>query len=209
MPSKSRRTRLAAATKSWFHETTASIPHSTRPATAGRFSIAHQDAAAGAMLGRRAINGSSPVGATPMNMRGCARHGRSDLHFASLQKMSHSYAHNLIHCVFSTKDRLNSIRRPEELWRYVAGLADARNIQWQEGYGAFSVSQSQRVTVSEYIANQAEHHCTRTFEQEFLALLSNSGIPYDSRFVFGCLCRAYGTRYIIQYLQCAKSEGAG
>ncbi len=34
------------------------------------------------------------------------------------------------------------------------------------------------------LANQAEHHCTRTFEQEFLALLRNSGIPYDSR-VFG------------------------
>jgi REP element-mobilizing transposase RayT len=144
--------------------------------------------------------------------------------------MSHTYAHNLVHCVFSTKDRLNLIRNPDELWRYVAGLAYAKNIhvvaaggtanhlhllillpqtitlakamqelkantsrwlretsakfQWQEGYGAFSVSQSQRVTVAEYIANQAEHHRTRSFEEEFLAMLQRSGIPFDPRYVF-------------------------
>ena len=145
--------------------------------------------------------------------------------------MSHTYAHTLVHCVFSTKDRLNLIHHPEELWRYVVGLAYAKHIhvvaaggtsnhlhllillpqtmtlskamqelkantsrwlretsnkfQWQEGYGAFSVSQSQRVTVAEYIANQAEHHRTRTFEDEFQATLQKSGIQYDPRFVFG------------------------
>ena len=30
--------------------------------------------------------------------------------------------------------------------------------EWQEGYGAFSVSQSQKHIVAEYIAHQAEHH---------------------------------------------------
>jgi putative transposase len=145
--------------------------------------------------------------------------------------MSHSYAHNLVHCVFSTKGCLNLIRHPEELWRYVAALAYAKNIhviaaggtgdhlhllillpqtttlakalqdlkantsrwlretnrdfQWQQGYGAFSVSQSQRVTVTDYIARQEEHHRTRTFEEEFVALLQRSGIPFDPRFVFG------------------------
>ena len=57
--------------------------------------------------------------------------------------------------------------------------------QWQEGYGAFSVSQSQRATVSQYIANQAEHHRTRSFEEEFAAILQKSGINYDPRYVFG------------------------
>jgi REP element-mobilizing transposase RayT len=145
--------------------------------------------------------------------------------------MSHTYAHTLVHCVFSTKDRLNLIHNPEQLWRYVAGLAHAKNIHvvaaggtsnhlhllillpqtmtlskamqelkantsrwlretstkflWQEGYGAFSVSQSQREAVTEYIANQAEHHRTRTFEDEFQAMLQKSGIQYDPRFVFG------------------------
>jgi putative transposase len=60
-----------------------------------------------------------------------------------------------------------------------------QEFQWQEGYGAFSVSQSQRATVTNYIANQKEHHRTRTFEQEFTAMLEKAEISYDPRFVFG------------------------
>ncbi|MFZ0706995.1 MAG: transposase [Candidatus Korobacteraceae bacterium] len=56
---------------------------------------------------------------------------------------------------------------------------------WQEGYGAFSVSQSQRQVVIDYIDGQAEHHKTWSFEQEFLTLLKKSGLEYDPRFVFG------------------------
>ena len=57
--------------------------------------------------------------------------------------------------------------------------------QWQEGYGAFSVSQSQRQVVVDYIASQAQHHQKRSYEEEFLALLKNSGVQYDPRFIFG------------------------
>ena len=145
--------------------------------------------------------------------------------------MSHTHAHNLLHCVFSTKQRQNLIRNPEELWRYVAALAHNKNIhvlaaggtanhlhvlmllpqtitlaaamqeikanssrwlretsaefQWQEGYGAFSVSQSQRQVVVDYIASQAQHHQKRSYEEEFLALLKNSGVQYEPRFIFG------------------------
>jgi len=56
---------------------------------------------------------------------------------------------------------------------------------WQQGYGAFSVSQSQRKAVIEYIDGQAQHHAKWTFEQEFLTLLQKSEMAYDSRFVFG------------------------
>ena len=56
---------------------------------------------------------------------------------------------------------------------------------WQEGYGAFSVSQSQRQTVIDYIANQAEHHKKWSFEQEFMTLLRKANVKYDPRFVFG------------------------
>jgi hypothetical protein len=57
--------------------------------------------------------------------------------------------------------------------------------QWQEGYGAFSVSQSQRQVVVDYIASQAQHHQKHSYEEEFLALLKNSGVQYDPRFIFG------------------------
>ena len=57
--------------------------------------------------------------------------------------------------------------------------------QWQEGYGAFSVSQSQKHVVADYIARQAEHHRKWSFEQEFMTLLRKSGATYDPRYVFG------------------------
>jgi REP element-mobilizing transposase RayT len=58
------------------------------------------------------------------------------------------------------------------------------DFKWQEGYGAFSVSPSQTNTVVRYIANQAEHHRKRSFEDEILFLLKSSGIKYDPRYVF-------------------------
>jgi putative transposase len=56
---------------------------------------------------------------------------------------------------------------------------------WQEGYGAFGVSESQRVTVTDYISRQAEHHKKWTYEQEFVTLVRRSGVEYDSRYLFG------------------------
>ena len=60
-----------------------------------------------------------------------------------------------------------------------------QRFSWQEGYGAFSVSHSQRQVVADYIANQAEHHRKWSFEQEFVALLKKAGVEYHPRFVFG------------------------
>ena len=57
--------------------------------------------------------------------------------------------------------------------------------EWQEGYGAFSVSQSQKQVVANYIERQAEHHRKWSFEQEFMTLLRKSGVTYDPRYVFG------------------------
>jgi putative transposase len=56
---------------------------------------------------------------------------------------------------------------------------------WQEGYGAFSVSPSQLERVKEYIANQAEHHNKRSFEDEFLAMLQAANIHFQKDQVFG------------------------
>lgn len=56
---------------------------------------------------------------------------------------------------------------------------------WQEGYGAFSVSYSQRQVVVDYIANQEAHHKKWSFEEEFVALLRAAGVEYDPRYVFG------------------------
>jgi len=55
---------------------------------------------------------------------------------------------------------------------------------WQEGYGAFTVSASQREAVRIYIAGQEEHHRTRSFREEYVDFLKKSGVEYDPKYVF-------------------------
>ena len=54
---------------------------------------------------------------------------------------------------------------------------------WQEGYGAFTVSASQREKVRQYIETQEEHHRTRTFREEYIELLRRSGVEFDERYL--------------------------
>lgn len=56
---------------------------------------------------------------------------------------------------------------------------------WQEGYAAFSVSASNVNRVADYIRYQAEHHSSRTFEDEFRAILKKHGIEFREERVFG------------------------
>lgn len=55
---------------------------------------------------------------------------------------------------------------------------------WQNGYGAFSVSQSGLPTVMAYIANQEEHHRLKTFEDEFRTFLCRNQLVFDERYVW-------------------------
>lgn len=57
--------------------------------------------------------------------------------------------------------------------------------EWQEGYGAFSIGQSQVSATIAYIARQEEHHRTRDFQSEFLAFLQKHQIEYDPRYIWG------------------------
>lgn len=55
---------------------------------------------------------------------------------------------------------------------------------WQPGYGAFTVSHSQKPTVRRYIQTQEQHHQKKSFEIEFIQILVAHGIEYDPRYVF-------------------------
>jgi putative transposase len=55
--------------------------------------------------------------------------------------------------------------------------------QWQEGYGAFSVSESLVKKVRNYICTQEEHHRRVSFKEELIALLKKHRIPYDERYL--------------------------
>jgi REP element-mobilizing transposase RayT len=56
--------------------------------------------------------------------------------------------------------------------------------QWQAGYGAFSVSQSQKDRVKEYIRSQVEHHRLLSFQEEFRQILKKHGIAFDEKYVW-------------------------
>lgn len=57
--------------------------------------------------------------------------------------------------------------------------------QWQEGYGAFSVSPSLMERTTNYILGQAERHKTRTYRDEYKEILEAYGIEYEERYAFG------------------------
>jgi REP element-mobilizing transposase RayT len=59
-----------------------------------------------------------------------------------------------------------------------------KDFEWQEGYGAFSVSAPRVPKTIAYINNQKEHHRKKSFKEEFLELLEKHGVAYDSRYVF-------------------------
>jgi hypothetical protein len=59
-----------------------------------------------------------------------------------------------------------------------------RKFGWQEGFGAFTVSESQAPAVVEYIRNQKEHHRKQTYQEEYIALLERHGIEYESRYLW-------------------------
>lgn len=59
------------------------------------------------------------------------------------------------------------------------------DFEWQQGYGAFSVSRSHLPTVVEYILKQREHHATKSFETEYRELLDRHEVDYDKRYLWG------------------------
>jgi putative transposase len=55
---------------------------------------------------------------------------------------------------------------------------------WQNGYGVFSVSESQEERVRRYILNQEQHHRNFTFEDEFRTILRKHNVAFDERYVW-------------------------
>jgi putative transposase len=55
---------------------------------------------------------------------------------------------------------------------------------WQEGFGAFSYSQSHLSKVASYIENQERHHARRSFRDEYLSMLKSFQIEHDERYLF-------------------------
>lgn len=81
-------------------------------------------------------------------------------------------------------DAMRDVKRRSSQWIKTTD-ASRRDFQWQEGYGAFSIGASQVPAVRAYVKNQKTHHRTRSFEDEYLAILERYEMEYDSQYVWG------------------------
>jgi len=78
-------------------------------------------------------------------------------------------------------DFMRELKKASSVWVHEEiGLAQ---FAWQEGYAAFTVSATARVAVRQYIANQEEHHRTKSFREELVEMLERAGIEYDPRYL--------------------------
>ena len=59
-----------------------------------------------------------------------------------------------------------------------------KSFGWQEGYGAFSYSQSHLGRIYSYIKNQEEHHKCKTFKDEYIEFLKASEIEIIDKYLF-------------------------
>lgn len=58
------------------------------------------------------------------------------------------------------------------------------DFSWQNGYGAFSIGQSQLGDLQRYIANQRDHHRRLSFQDELRQLLERYHVEYDERYLW-------------------------
>ncbi len=78
---------------------------------------------------------------------------------------------------------VEEVKKTSSRWIKTQGAA-FDGFAWQSGYGAFAVSESNVPVVRDYIANQAEHHRRKSFQEEYRAFLDKHRIAFDERYVW-------------------------
>ena len=84
---------------------------------------------------------------------------------------------------YSLAKIVRELKRSSSKWIKAKG-AELREFHWQNGYGAFSVGQSQLDAVRRYIEDQEAHHKRLSFQDEFRRFLAKYQISYDERYVW-------------------------
>ena len=94
-----------------------------------------------------------------------------------------------IHILFIMKptccisDLVREIKKSSTEFIAVKGFVRTK-FQWQNGFGAFSYSQSSLNNVKRYIENQKQHHAVKTFKREYQEFLSMFDIEYNQDYLF-------------------------
>ena len=82
----------------------------------------------------------------------------------------------------AVSDVLREVKSSSSRW--VNQTKGPCGLEWQTGYGGFSVSRSIHDTTIKYIQNQHVHHKTKTFQQEFLEILKENDMAYEEQYLW-------------------------
>ncbi|MEP6262180.1 MAG: IS200/IS605 family transposase [Gillisia sp.] len=83
----------------------------------------------------------------------------------------------------SLSDLIKQVKQDSSKWINNKGIINGK-FSWQSGYGAFSYSKTELPRVIRYIQNQEEHHKTKTFLEEYVALLQTHEVNYEEQYIF-------------------------
>ena len=83
----------------------------------------------------------------------------------------------------SLSDIMKNIKGSSSKWINEQKILMGR-FGWQEGYGAFTISESQLPGVLRYVSEQEKHHRTLSFKDEFVVFLKRHRIEYDDRYIW-------------------------
>ncbi|MCA9238425.1 MAG: IS200/IS605 family transposase [Planctomycetales bacterium] len=75
------------------------------------------------------------------------------------------------------------VKQDSSRWFKTKGPAYAE-FAWQNGYGAFSIGQSQLDDLRRYIAGQREHHRRESFQEEYRRILQRYGVVLDEHYLW-------------------------
>ena len=78
---------------------------------------------------------------------------------------------------------MGEMKKSSSRWIKAKGAA-FKAFDWQDGYAAFSIGQSQVDALKKYIARQKEHHTRRSFQDELITILKKYRVPYDERYIW-------------------------
>ena len=94
----------------------------------------------------------------------------------------HIHLYASLPSTISIADFVNVVKSNSSRWVHES-FSHLRGFAWQEGYGAFTVSESQLSKVRRYIERQEEHHRSVSFLDEFKTLLKAHGLRFDERYL--------------------------
>ncbi len=82
----------------------------------------------------------------------------------------------------NTSHLVKEIKVGSSIW--IKQRQNQQLFQWQQGYGAFSVSPNHVEGLIKYIDNQQIHHQKISFQDEFRHLLKRYHVDFDERYIW-------------------------